>query len=285
MKLIDLSIIIVSWQVRDLLKECLASIFLETKNLEFEVIVMENASRDQTVEMVAEFFPKVAIISSLKNLGFGKACNLAVKQARGRYLLFLNPDTVIINQAIEKMVKFMEAEPQIGISGCKILNRDLTLQPSVRKFPQLSDHLAMLFKLHHLIKLDRYFMTSFDYQQTSEVDQVMGAFFLVSRRLLKKVGVFDERFYIWFEEVDYCIRCKQAGFNVVYTPVAEIIHLGGQSFSQKRNIKNQWNFCQSRWRFVAKHQGNFAFLLVILLTPVSLLISLIKIKLKRLLIY
>jgi GT2 family glycosyltransferase len=274
MKDFDLTIIIVSWQVRDLLKECLVSIFRETKNLEFEVIVVENASRDQTVEMVAEFFPKVAIISSLKNLGFGKACNLAIKQASGRYLLFLNPDTIIINRAIEKMVKFMESDPQIGISGCKILNHDLTLQPSVRKFPRLSDHLAMLFKLHHLIKLDRYLMTNFDCQKNQEVDQVMGAFFLVSRKCLDKIGVFDERYYIWLEEVDYCLRCKQADFKVVYTPVAEIVHLGGQSFSQKRNIKNQWNFSQSRCRYFLKHQGFLPFLIILVLTPVSLLLTL-----------
>lgn len=274
MKDFDLTIIIISWQVRDLLNRCLASIYQETRGIKFEVIVVDNASTDQTAEMVAEFYPQAVIIANLKNRGFARAGNQGLKQARGNHILLLNPDTIIIGRAVERMVEFLNNHPEAGIAGCKILNADQSIQPSVRKFPTLPDQLLMLFKLHHFIKLKDYLLLGFDYQASAEVDQVMGAFFMINGLAREKIGLLDEQFYIWFEEVDYCRRCRQAGFKIVYTPLASVIHLGGQSFSQKFQLKNQWNFSQSRCRYFLKYHGFLPFLVIFILTPVSLLLTL-----------
>jgi GT2 family glycosyltransferase len=275
MNSLDLSIIIVSWKVKDLLKNCLTSIFKETAKIKFEVIVIDNGSVDETVEMVAGDFPQVKIISNLRNRGFAKANNQGIKQAQGRYILLLNPDTIIINQALDKIVEFMDKHQQAGIIGCKLLNPDYSTQPSVRKFPVFVDHLIMMFKLHHLFTLKRYLITDFDYNKESEVEQVMGAFFLINKEVIKKIGLLDEGYYIWFEEVDYCFRAKQAGFSVIYTPMSQIIHLGGQSFLKALKIKNQWNFCISRLRYIYKNQNLLMFFVILLLTPFSLLLSLL----------
>lgn len=272
----DLTIIIVSWKVRELLKNCLTSIYKETRNINFEIIVVDNGSVDDTVEMVIGDFPKVQIISNLNNLGFARGNNQGIKQARGRYVLLLNPDTVIIDGALDKIVNFMDEHASAGIAGCRLLNADKTPQLSVRRFPGFFDHFAMMFKLHHLFRLKHYLMTGFDYAREREVDQVMGAFFLIRRSVIEKIGLLDERYYIWFEEVDYCLRAKNAGFKVFYTPAAQIIHLGGKSFAQNFRITNQWHFSVSRLRFIFRHQGLLTFAIILILTPLSWLLSLIS---------
>ncbi|MFH1456799.1 MAG: glycosyltransferase family 2 protein, partial [Patescibacteria group bacterium] len=145
----DISIIIVNWKVKDLLEKCLRSIFEQTKNISFEVFVVDNNSGDGSVEMVREKFPQVALAASAENLGFAKGNNLAIKKSRGRYVLLLNPDTEILDNALEKMVRFMDAHPECGIGGCKLLNADLSLQPSVRAFPDFASQIFILLKIHH----------------------------------------------------------------------------------------------------------------------------------------
>ncbi|OGY88585.1 MAG: hypothetical protein A2927_01810 [Candidatus Komeilibacteria bacterium RIFCSPLOWO2_01_FULL_45_10] len=274
----DLSIIIVSWRVKGLLEQCLESIFNETRNLDFEVLVIDNDSGDGTVEMVENNFPRVKLVKSQINLGFARAANLGLKRAQGRFLLLLNPDTKLIDNSLKKSVDFMEQNPAVGVLGGRLLNRDLTLQPSVRRFPRLLDHLLMALKLHHLFPLKKYLALDFDYNKTGVVEQVMGAFFLISRRCFSQAGFLDEKYYIWFEEVDYCWRAKKAGFTVNYYPEAKIIHLGGQSFRQVFTLKNQWIFSASRLRYIRKHQGLLAYLVILILTPISLLLSLFNLK-------
>ena len=271
----ELSIIIVSWRVKELLKQCLESIFLQTQNLIFEVIVIDNDSGDGTVEMVEENFPQVKLIKSQINLGFARACNLGIKKSTGKNVLLLNPDTKLIDNSLMIANQIVEADESIGILGCKLLNFDMSIQQSVRSFPRLWDHLIMIFKLHHLFKLKKYLTLNFDYKKTAEVEQVMGAFFLISKLALQKVGCLDEKYYIWFEEVDYCQRVKKASFKVIYSPEAQIIHYGGMSFKQAENFKNQRLFSQSRLRYILKHQGIITYLLILIFTPISLLLSLI----------
>ena len=274
----DLSIIIVSWRVKELLEQCLASIFSLTRNLDFEVIVIDNDSGDGTVEMVAGNFPQVRLVNSRINLGFARACNLGLRKARGKNILLLNPDTKLIDNSLKRAQEIMEQDTRLGILGGHLLNYDQSTQLSVRSFPTLFDHVLMIFKLHHLWRLKRYFAADFDYSKRAEVDQVMGAFFLISGDLIKTIGDLDESYYIWFEEVDYCQRARQAGFKVVYTPEVRLIHYGGQSFKQSLNLKNQWIFCRSRLRYVLKHQSLFTYVLILLLTPLSLLFSLGRFK-------
>jgi len=273
----DLSIIIVSWKVRDLLEKCLHSIFEQTKNIQFEVFVVDNASGDGSVEMVREKFPQVDLTASAENLGFAKGNNLAIKKARGRYILLLNPDTEILDNALEKMVNFMDAHPESGIAGCKLLNPDLTLQPSVRAFPDLASQIFILLKIHHLLPhgkaMYKYLVHDFNYEKTQEVDQMMGAFMIIRKEVINKVGLFDEKFWIWFEEVDFCKRAKEAGFKIFYTPEAKIIHHFGQSFKQVMNVKKQKDFNRSLSYYFKKHGTVGEWLTIQLLRPVSLILA------------
>jgi GT2 family glycosyltransferase len=245
----DLSIIIVSWNVRDLLEKCLSSIFNNVHNINYEVFVVDNDSIDETSKMVLEKFPRVNLIRSKKNLGFAGGNNLAIREAKGKYILLLNPDTEIIDGAMERMVKFMRSRPEVGIAGPKIFNPNKTLQPSVRRFPTIIDQLLIFLKFTHFLPnigpLKRYFATDFDYTQPNEVDQVMGAFFMVKREVFDKIGLLDEKFHLWFEEVDFCRRAKNAGYKIMYNSEAKIIHYGGQSFKQRMTLIKQWLFFKS----------------------------------------
>jgi len=253
----DLSIIIVSWNVRELLEKCLKSVFDQTKNISLEVFVVDNASTDETARMVLEKFPQVTLIKNNKNMGFAVGNNQAIRLAKGEYILLLNPDTEILNGAIERMVGFMQSHPEAGIAGPKLLNSDKTLQPSIRLFPRLIDQILIFLKIPHiwpnLGPLKRYYALDFDYTGVSEADQVMGAFFLVRREVFNKIGLLDEKFFIWFEEVDFCRRARQAGYKIMYNPDAQVIHYGGQSFGRQMTIVKQWRFLRSMIRYFWKH--------------------------------
>jgi len=253
----DLSIIIVSWNVKNLLKDCLQSIFKFQGNLELEVIVVDNASGDQTVEMVKKEFPKVKIIANINNLGFASANNQGIKASGGEYLLILNPDTKIMNDSLGKMLDFIKQNSQVGIAGFKHLNADWTLQPSVRRFPSFWPLFFILTKIYkifpNLPSIQNYFAKDLDYKIAQPVDQVAGSCLLARKKTLEQIGLFDEKFFIWFEEVDLCKRAKAAGFEVWYAPVAEIIHYGGQSFNQKMTWEKQKLFFQSACYYLRKH--------------------------------
>lgn len=274
----DLSIIIVSWRVKELLKQGLSSIFAQNFDFSYEVIVIDNDSGDGTVEMVENDFPQVQLVKSQLNLGFARANNLGLKRAVGQYLLLLNPDTRLLDNSFNQAIKLMKDRPAVGILGAKLLNPDFSLQPSVRRFPRLIDHCLMMFKLHHLFSLKYYLALDFNYQQEQAVHQVMGAFFLIARPVLEKIGWLDENYYLWFEEVDYCQRAKGAGFSVIYYPLAKIIHYGGRSFAQVWGLKNQWRFSFSRLRYVKKYHSLFSYFLILVLTPFSLILSLFNFK-------
>lgn len=274
----DLSIIIVSWNVKELLRQCLVSIFRETKDLNFEVFVVDNNSHDDTALMVEKEFPRVKLIVNQKNLGFAKANNLAIKEAKGDYVLLLNPDTEILSDALVKMVAFMKARMEVGIVGPKIFNRDMSAQPSVRRFPDLSSQALIMLKLHRLFPglkpLRRYFVVDFGYSKSREVEQVEGAFFMINRRLIEDIGMLDEKFWLWFEEVDYCKRAKDKGWKVYYNAQAEIIHYGGESFKQwPTGFKKQMIFNHSMLYYFRKHHSWLAWLVLSLLNPFSLLLA------------
>jgi len=270
----DLSIIIVSWRVKKLLEQCLTSLFkfLPT-DLAYEIIVVDNASGDGEVEMIEEKFKTVKTIALKNNLGFAKANNIAIKQASGRFILLLNPDAEFLNDDLSKLLNTFKNKKSVGILGCKLINADQTIQPSVRRFPRIFDHILMMFKLHHLFSLKNYLASDFDYEKPSVVDQVMGAFFMIKREVLEKIGDLDEKYYIWFEEVDYCLRAKNAGFETIYYPDFAVIHHGGQSFKQLKHLKQQWLFSCSRLRYLWKNENILAYLLILFLTPLSLFLS------------
>lgn len=284
----QLSIVIVSWNTKNLLKKCLESIFARTKTLGFEVIVVDNNSTDGTREQIANSKWPIAFVENEKNLGFAKANNQGIEKSKGEFILLLNPDTEIKNGALEKMVQLMRERPDCGVAGCKILNPDGSLQPSVRRFPDFlsSTLISLNFHSHchshchsHRFNLfaravDRYLARDFDYSKNQEADQVMGAFFMTRREVIEKIGNLDEKFFIWFEEVDFCKRAKEAGFKVMYTPEAEIIHHGAASFSQAFTYEKQKIFSRSLIYYFKKHRQYGAYFLSLLFHPLRLVLGL-----------
>ncbi|MFA5029524.1 MAG: glycosyltransferase family 2 protein [Patescibacteria group bacterium] len=252
----DLSIVIVSWNVKELLNKCLTTISKNSAGLSWEIVLVDNASSDGTVETVRQKFPEVKLIANKQNLGFAKANNLALKEAQGEFILLLNPDTEVLSGSLEKCLAIIKDNPRIGILGCQLLNSDKSVQPSVRRFPRLWPILLLFLKLPKFFSfksVNRYLAKDFDYQKEQTVDQVMGAFMLLPKRVIGEIGPLDERFFIWFEEVDFCRRARQKGYQVFYTPQAQIIHHGGQSFSQQGVINKQWQFFKSAWLYFKKY--------------------------------
>lgn len=268
----ELSIIIVSWNVRQMLEHCLSSI-KKNLTLNYEVIIVDNNSSDQTKEMVQSKFPEFLLIANSRNIGFAAANNQALAQARGKWLLILNPDTVLFKETAENCLLYLKRNPEVGVLGCKILNPDLSLQPSCRNLPDLSSQLLILLKVHHfkpgLKPLKKYFMADFKYQETREVEQVMGAFLMTKREVIEKAGFFDPNFFVWFEEVDFCKRVKKLGYKVIFFPEAKIIHHQGESFKQVMTLKAQRNFNRSLAYYFKKNHSYFSYLIILIFFPLS----------------
>jgi len=255
---IDISIVIVSWNVANLLQKCLYSIYQNSADLSLEIFVVDNASSDNTIKMIKDSFPEVELIENKKNFGFARANNQAIKKARGEYILLLNPDTEILNDNLKKSFQFMRVNQECGVMGPKMYFADQNLQPSVRKFPTFWPIFLMLIKapkfFNQLKSIDNYLCVDFDYSKKQEVDQVMGAFMMISKKVLDRIGLLDERFFIWFEEVDLCKRIWDGGYKVIYNPEIEIIHHGGKSFSQQGIVTKQFTFFKSALKYFLKHK-------------------------------
>ncbi len=226
----DLSIIIVSFNTKDLLQDCLNSVFKQTKGIKFEVIVVDNVSTDGSVEMLRKGFPQVALIENKKNLGFAKANNQGIRKAKGKYVLLLNSDTELKGNPLAKLVKFAQGHPRAGVIGSRLLYPDGTPQPSTAPFLTLPR--AILW----LTTADRFLYSS--PPKTGQVDWVMGAALMAKKEALKKVGLLDERIFMYMEEQEWCYRFKKRGWQVWFYPEAEIFHLerGGSPEGRQRAI-------------------------------------------------
>lgn len=272
-----LSIIIVNWKTKLFLEKCLKSVFNQTKNISFEIFVVDNGSNDGSIKMIKNNFPQVHLIANKKNLGFAKANNQAIKKSRGDYILLLNPDTIILDKAIEKCLGFIKTKPKIGILGCQILNPDRTIQFSCRRFPTLLSQIIILLKIHNffpnLEPIRKYYMFDFDHQKEKIVDQVMGAFFLVKKDVFDKTGLLDEKYWIWFEEVDFCKRAKRAGFLTYFYPKASIIHHKAVSFNQMLGIKKQFRLNNSMLYYFKKFHSPLSVAIILFLYPISMFLA------------
>lgn len=278
-----LSVVIVSWNVSDLLKSCLDSIFTTSQDVVFEVIVVDNNSSDGTVKMVEREFPQVKLIANSTNNGFSKACHQGANEAAGDYFLFLNDDTQIFDHTFDRSLTHL-AKAKTGVLGCRVLNSDNSQQQSVRRFPSFYSLVVLLTKLHNIFPflLSKYLYINFDYNKIQEVDQVMGAFFLTPKTLWDKLGGFDTKFYIWFEEVDYCLRAKQASFSIIYYSDTRIKHSGGASFKQLKALPEQLIFNNSLLHFARKHLLKWQVVILYLLIPVNIFLTLMVVLLDKL---
>ena len=272
------SFIIVNWNVRELLEKCLLSIEKFSSHFNFEIIVVDNASMDGSVAMMRERFSQINLIANTKNLGFAAGVNQGIKQARGEYVILLNPDVEIKESTLENLLEEFKNCADSGIVGGKIKNEDESIQPSVRAFPDVLSQVLISLKLKHIFNsraIGRYLTQNFDYEKRQEVDQVMGAFFAIRRKVIKQIGLMDERFFLWFEEVDFCKRARNAGWKIIYTPKSEVLHHGGKSFGQISSTARQRIFNKSLRYYMLKHKGPIVWLAFALLQPLSLLFAFI----------
>jgi hypothetical protein len=257
--------------------------------------------------MVEKEFPSVHVIANNFNAGFAKANNQAIRLSQGRYVLLLNPDMRVFPGTLEGMIKFMDVpqNARVGVAGCHMVSpknviaspkvakqshgqgeeiatapsvpRDdeYSTVPQVRRFPTIKDQLAILLKLPHLFPrvLDSYQMRDFDYSKEARVDSIRGSFFMIRRDLLNKIGLLDEGFFIWFEEVDFCKRAIAAGYEVAYTPRAKCVDYVGQSFKQIKFYPKQKMFTRSMVYYFKKHASWWQYRLLWLIRPAALTVA------------
>lgn len=254
----DLSIAIASWNTKDLLDQCLRSIYDTTSGIDFEIIVVDNDSADGSPDMVAERYPKIKLVRNRMNMGFAAACNTAFKYSEGRYLLLLNTDTIVLENTLKKMVSFMDAHKDAGITGCRLLNADGSLQRSCSCFPSVKTELFDSLYLSKLFPNNKtfacYSMTYWNFDQTMEVDFAGGSCLIVRREAIEEVGLMDEGYFMYTEEADWCYRMWMNDWKVFFYADASIIHLGGQS-SKKYGNNILLHLYASRNRFIRKHHG------------------------------
>ncbi|MDD5008629.1 MAG: glycosyltransferase family 2 protein [Candidatus Omnitrophica bacterium] len=219
----DLSVVIVNWNTRLLLKQCIDSIHKATKRISYEIIVADNDSKDGSQEMIASEYKDVILIKNNKNLGFNRANNQAIKESKGDYILILNPDTIVLDDATEKMVKYMRENPQAAALGCKILNGDGTLHPYFRKIPTLGKEIIRLM-LPERFTLDELKTKDIDYEHSREIEVLSGCCMLVRRSTFDKIGLLDERYFMYGDDIDLCHQIRKNRMKIFYIPDASIIH-------------------------------------------------------------
>ncbi len=264
---LQVSIVIISFNTRDLLRDCLASTLQECGALASEILVVDNASADGSPEMVEREFPGVRLIRSATNLGFGAANNLALQQARGRYFVLLNSDAFLAPGALHRALRHMDETPACALGGGRLVGRDGVLQPSAMAFHSLLGDFLVLTGLSG--KFPRLFGHALrggtNNDQAAQVDWVPGAFAIVRPAALEKIGLFDPSFFLYYEEVDLCLRMKQASMEVWYWPDVVVTHLGGESSKQLSNLEFSPRAAQVvLWRmrstllYYRKHHGSQA---------------------------
>lgn len=268
----DLSIIIVSFNTKDVLKKCLDSLFKFTKGLEYEVIVIDNDSKDGSVEIVKRYFPQIKLIINNKNQGFSKAVNQGIEISHGDYILILNSDSLFINNSIKKLVDFMASNNNVAIVGPKLLNLDHSLFYSCSHFSNFLNQLFPLLPIlnHRIPKTLRQMIDNKDfYSVKNEVDYMWGACLMFRQEILGKLKGFDEQFFLYSEEEDFCYRAKLLSLKVVYYPNACVIHIG-QVSSSKVHDKAYKQLYYSLYLFFKKHHSllyaiSFRLIIVILM--------------------
>ncbi|MBI4810097.1 MAG: glycosyltransferase family 2 protein, partial [Ignavibacteriales bacterium] len=252
-----LSIIIVNYNVRPFLENSLLSVRRAMKGIDGEVFVVDNASDDGSVEMVLQKFSDVKLIVNEKNVGFAVANNLAIKEARGEYLLLLNPDTILQEDTLHIMIEFLDRNRDAGLIGCKILNPDGTLQLACRRsFPTPWVAFTKIVGLSNLFSRNplfgKYNLAYLDPDKTYEVDAVSGSFMFVRRQVIDSVGVLDEQFFMYGEDLDWCYRIKKAGWKIYYVHGTQVIHYKGESV-RRSDIDEVKLFYEAMRVFVRKH--------------------------------
>ncbi|MBD3341426.1 MAG: glycosyltransferase [Candidatus Lokiarchaeota archaeon] len=257
MKTLDLTIVIVNYNSNAVLENCLSSIENNTKDLAYEIIIVDNASKD-AIDYFKKNHPDINVIKNSKNMGFSYANNQGIKSSNGKYVLLLNPDTIIINNALKIMVDYMNENSMVGIIGPWVYEKDgKTLQLSCRSFPSFStaffNRYSLFSKLLPRNKWTKqYLLTDWDHSHVTEVDWVSGCCMMIRKKMLDQIGLLDTRFFMYNEDVDLCLRANQNNWHVHYLPDAKIEHHIGISSSSVQN-KMVIERHKSMWKYYKKH--------------------------------
>lgn len=259
------SVCIVTYHAKDLLRDCLNSL-LENTHLDYEVIVVDNGSGDGIQEMLSREFPLVYLHMNEKNLGYTVPMNQALRKARGKYCMQLNPDTLILPDSVDEIVHFLDLRPEIGICGPKVLNRDHTLQKSCRRgeptpWAVLTYFLGLSARFPRSRCFGQYQLNYLDENIAHPVAGVSGSCMMIRRTVIDQIGHLDEQFFAYQEDADYCRRAREAGWQVFYFPQAQIVHFGGQGGSQIEPYRSIFAWHKAYFQYYRKHLArNYFFL-------------------------
>jgi GT2 family glycosyltransferase len=255
---LDISVVIVSWNAKSYLEECLTALTESPGRHTTEIIVVDNGSSDGSPEMVEANFPQVRLIKSEQNLGFATANNVGIRESSGRYVSLINSDAKVLGNCLDSLADYLDKHPDVGNVGPKVLNRDMTLQGTCRRFPTLWNNFCQASGLARIFGKSRFFanehMTFFPHDREMDVDVLVGCFWMVRRAALEDAGLLDEDFFMYAEDVDWCKRCWDSGWRVVFYPEPQAIHYRGGSSAndpvrfaveQQRAVMHYW----------AKHHG------------------------------
>ena len=275
---------IVNWNTRDLLDACLASIFAARGEFAIQVLVADNASQDGSAEMVEQKYPRATLVRTGGNIGFARGHAALLPHGRGAYYVLVNSDVRLLPGCLEIVHQRMTANPEIGILGCRIIGPDDRVQPSCRRFPGLgyqfleASGLSRLFPRNGI--LNAYKMGDFKHDHSREVDQVMGAFFLIKDQVIREIGFLDPAFFMYYEEVDYCLRAREAGFRVFFEAEAAVRHLGGGS-SRMVKVATIRRTMRSMRHYFKKHHGGWTYLFLIAIVSLDLVTHFVHALMRR----
>jgi GT2 family glycosyltransferase len=267
MKPPNLSICIVSLEARNYLRDCLRSIAASTPELEYEIIVVDQSSQDGTVEMLQSDFPEIKLLQTVGNEGFTRPMNLAMQAAQGKFIALLNPDTLVHSDALVRLCAFLASHPEAGIVGPKVLNPDGTLQAPCRRGDSRPWAVISYFTGLSILFPDKAFFNGYLLSHLAEdqlhvVDGVSGSCMVIRREVVDEIGFLDEIFFAYQEDADYCLRTRQAGWQVFYYPEAEITHFGGQGGSRVQPYRSILAWHKSYFKYYRKHfAADYFFLL------------------------
>ncbi len=272
--MIDLSILIVSWNTKEFLLPCIRAASEKEEGISREIIVVDNGSQDGSVSEVKQAFLFVHVIENERNLGFAKAVNQGLQKASGRYVLLLNPDTQVKNGAIRQLVSFMDECSNAGVAGAQLLNGDGSKQNSIANFPSLTTELLNKSLLRWLFP-KKFPGKERNYSEPVEVDSVIGACMMVRRAALEQVGLLDEDYFLFLEETDWCYRMKRAGWKVYHVPQAEVYHFQGKS-AEKDRKRAKVEYYRSRYHFFKRGKGNTQFLILCIGLVIKLIVEVLS---------
>ena len=252
----DVSVIIVNWNTKDLLLKCIQSIHDTTREIDYEIIVVDNGSNDGSQDALNDRFPEVKLIENRRNLGFARANNIGIQASQARYECLVNSDVLVLDGCLDAMLAYMDSHPSIGVLGPKLLNSDMSLQPSCKQMPTIWNNLCVALGLHRLFKNIKFFngehLSYLDHNQIKHVQALAGAFLMVRKSAIEKAGLLDDAFFVYGEEIDWCLRFRKKRYEIVFFPKARAIHFGAGSSSKERN-RFYRELYVSKLKFYKKH--------------------------------